>query len=293
MGIMLVGQAMGADLCRGDGDCPPREEPQIKFLNDLAHPCRPVSSLDPYEDRIETERHDFTQSTTTVGRGVFQLESGYTFFYKNNVEETEASHTTPELMLRLGLTEDIEFRLRWNSAWRFIKDDESLRGSEDLRLSLKLRVTDQRGWLPESAIVPRFSVPTGGKAWSVDRLTSGLSYIYGWEITEGWEIYGSTGYDFNALGDFGFLPEEPASENFNVWHQSVALGTELTERITMYNEWVGLYSTGLETEFSIGFYNIGIDYYVTNNFVLDVRVGVGLTRDADDLFGGVGGGYRF
>jgi len=76
MGIVLVGQAMVANLCRGDGNYPLREEPRLKFLNDLAHPCRPVSSLDPYEERIETERHDFTQSTTTVGRGVFQLESG-------------------------------------------------------------------------------------------------------------------------------------------------------------------------------------------------------------------------
>ena len=289
----LVSQTLATDWCRGDGGWLRGKQPRLQFLDDLAHPCCPDSSRDPYEERIETERHDFTQSTVTVGRGVFQLESGYTYFYKSEGEETESSHTTPELMLRLGLTEDIEFRLRWNYAWRFIEDHESLRGSEDLRWSLKFRLTDQEGWLPESAVVTRFSVPTGGEAWSVDRLASGLDTIYGWEIAEGWEIYGSTGYDFNALGDFGYLPEEPASEHFNVWHQSFALGTELTERITMYNEWVGLYSTGLETEFSIGLYNIGVDYYVTDNFVLDVRVGVGLTQDSDDFFSGVGGGYRF
>jgi hypothetical protein len=38
---------------------------------------------------------------------------------------------------------------------------------------------------------------------------------------------------------------------------------------------------------------VGIDYYVTSNFVLDVRAGVGLSDDADDFFSGVGGGYRF
>jgi hypothetical protein len=292
LGATVVSQ-VAADLCRGDDCCRDLEEPRIKFLDDLAHPFRPVSHRDPYEERIETERHDFTQSTTTVGRGVFQLESGYTYFYKHEGEDREASHTTPELTLRLGLSEDIEFRLRWNYAWRFIENHDSLRGSEDMRWSLKFRVTDQEGWLPESALVPRFSVPTGGKAWSTERMESGLDYIYGWEIVAGWELYGSTGYDFNALGDFGFLPEEPASERFNAWHQSVALGTELTERMTMYNEWVGIYSRGLETEFSIGFYNIGIDYYISDNFVLDVRIGFGLTPDADDFFSGVGGGYRF
>ena len=39
--------------------------------------------------------------------------------------------------------------------------------------------------------------------------------------------------------------------------------------------------------------NVGVDYYVTNNFVLDVRAGIGLSDDADDFFSGVGGGYRF
>ncbi len=33
--------------------------------------------------------------------------------------------------------------------------------------------------------------------------------------------------------------------------------------------------------------------YVTNHLLLVVCSGVGLTPDADDFFGGVGGGYRF
>ena len=153
IGATLVGQAV-ADPCSADVRCREREEPRIKFLDDLAHPFRPLSHRDPYAERIETERHDFTQSTTTVGRGVFQLESGYTYFYKHEGEDREASHTTPELTLRLGLSEDIEFRLRWNYAWRFIENHDSLRGSEDMRWSLKLRITDQEGWLPESAWCP-------------------------------------------------------------------------------------------------------------------------------------------
>ncbi len=77
-----------------------RCEPFLKFLDDLR--CFPHGTCqrDPYEERIETERHDFTQSTKTVGRGVLQLEAGYSYFYKDKDAEIEHSHTTPEGLLR-------------------------------------------------------------------------------------------------------------------------------------------------------------------------------------------------
>ena len=61
----------------------------------------------------------------------------------------------------------------------------------------------------------------------------------------------------------------------------------------MYNEFFGLFSHALEDDFTIVVYNIGFDYYINDNFVVDIRVGKGLTDDSDDFFTGIGGGYRF
>ncbi len=281
--------------CTGNAQpcCDAQSEPCLKFLDDFARIGSPCPQRDPYEERIETERHDFTQSTTTVGRGVFQIESGYTYFYKDQNEEIEQAHTMPEMLLRYGLSDDIEFRVRWTYAWAFTDEGEEAIGSEDLKWSFKFGLTDQRDWIPESAIELRFTAPTGGRAFSTTRVESGFDLIYGWELVEGWELYGSTGYSGNGLGDFGILPDEPASDRFGVWSQSLALGTVLSEKMTVYNEFFGLFSYALEDDFSIVVYNIGIDYYVSDNFVLDVRVGKGLTPDTDDFFSGIGGGYRF
>ena len=97
----------------------------LEFCDDFTKPC--YCQHDPWEERIETERHDFTQSAVTVGRGVVQLESGYSYFYKDTDEEVESSHTIPEMLLRVGLSEDIEFRIRWNQAWQFIDEARSER----------------------------------------------------------------------------------------------------------------------------------------------------------------------
>jgi hypothetical protein len=120
-----------------------------------------------------------------------------------------------------------------------------------------------------------------------------LDYIYGWKLNQDWTLYGSTGYAPGGLGDFSFQPDEQESDRFVVVSQSIAVGTDLTEKNTVYGEWFGLFSDGLENNFSLSFFNVGVDHYFTDNFLIDFRIGVGLTDDSEDFFAGVGGGVRF
>lgn len=265
----------------------------FEFCDDFTKPAS--RQRDPFEERIETERHDFTQSAVTVGRGIVQLESGYSYFYKDTKKAIESAYTGPETLVRVGLSEDIEFRLRWNYAWQFIDEEPDRIGSEDLRYSLKLQMTRQThgGLLPTSALELRGSAPTGGKVFTTKQVEFSLDYIYQWELTEGTTFAGSTGFGTNGFGDFGLIPEEPTKDHFNEMTQSVVLGRELSESNTIYAEWFGIFSYGPEDEFIVSVFNVGVDHYLTDDFVLDVRAGVGLTNDSDDFFFGVGGGYRF
>jgi len=268
-------------------------EPFLEFCDDFTKPAR--CQRNPYEERIETERHDFTQSAITVGHGVFQVEGGYSYFYKDSEGEIEGSHTGPEMLLRYGVSEDIEVRLRWNYAWQFIDVEPDESGSEDLRYSVKLQMTRQieEGLLPTSALEIRGTAPTGGEAYSTGRVEFGLDYIYLWELTEELTFAGSTGFGTDGLGEFGLVPEEPTTDRFTTISQSAVFGLEVSEKNTLYAEWYGIYSQGLDDEFVVSVFNIGIDHYFTDDFVFDVRSGVGLSADSDDFFFGVGGGYRF
>jgi hypothetical protein len=293
--LLLAAVAPGLTAQAQNGCCRNccEDEPFLRFLDDLR--CFPCGTCErnPYQERMETERHDFTQSTTTVGRGVFQLESGYLYLYKDEGGEIEHSHATPETLLRLGLSDDIEFRIRWNYAWQFFEEEPNKDSALDMVWSFKFQMTEQSGWVPESALEIRSSVPTGGSEFTLGRVEAGFAYIYGWKLNEKLTLYGSTAYLPSGLGEFSILPDEKESDRFTVTAQSVAIGMEVTERNTAYAEWFGLFSDGLEDNFSLDFFNIGFDHYFTDNFLIDFRVGVGLTEDSEDFFAGVGGGARF
>ena len=259
------------------------------WLNDCCE-----SERDPYEEPIETDRHDFTKSTKTVGRGVAQIEGGYLYFYKDADEEIEQTHVAPELVLRYGITDNVEVQVRWNYAWRFPEEEDHLDGAEDLRLALKMALWEQDAWLPETTVYARMTAPTGGSAWTTEEVEVGGQVIYAWELREGWELAGTTGGFSNGAGDVGFQEAELGqTDDFVVWAQSMALRVPVSEMSAAYLEWFGFWSTGLQDNLTSQYFNIGVDVLLTNDVVIDFRVGKGLTDESEDFFAGVGGGIRF
>src|SRR5262245_32360013 len=59
----------------------------------------------------ETDRDSFTPSVFTAGRSTFILESAYSFIDNRRSRD---SNSYPELLIRYGLTERLEFRVGWN-----------------------------------------------------------------------------------------------------------------------------------------------------------------------------------
>jgi hypothetical protein len=251
----------------------------------------------PYTERMETDRHDFTQSSRTVGRGVIQTEMGYSFFYKDTEHELERSQTTPELLVRIGLTERLEIRTRWNYAWQDVQSEEGQEefdAAEDLRLSLKYELCEGGGWVPESAIRIGATAPTGGGEYTAGSVCPSVDYIFTYEPVENVFFSGSAGMAMNGAGEFSIVASGGEDRgNFPVWFQSLAVGLPVTEKSEFYFEWFGIFSHDAPDEFSLSYLNIGVDYYLGPNAVLDLRVGKGLTTDSDDFFAGIGGGLRF
>jgi hypothetical protein len=237
------------------------------------------------EEPLVTDRPDFTEASSTVGLGVVQLETGYTYAFDRAGSDDALSHSYPEALLRVGAIDDwFELRTAWNYAHESLNGSESA-GAEDLYLGLKFGLTPQDGFLPEMAIVPQMTVPTGARAFTADDVLPGVNWLYGWDVSDLIATGGST--QFNRAIDEG------TGNSYTEWAQSWTVGYSLAERLGGYTEWFAILPHSADTARSEHYFNGGLTFLINNDVQWDVRAGVGLNDAADDYFVGTGFSIRF
>ncbi len=272
----------------GPCDCQPR-----KTLLQWSYGTSFSGGAPSMDEPLEADRPGFTVSTVTVGRGVVQLETGYTFTLDNAGNVHQIEHAFPDTLWRIGMFADwFEWRIEYNYEILNTTIDRAglppihqhLSGSEDLNLGCKIALTPQEGILPEMCLVPQMSVPSGAPG-----ITSGLTlpeliWGYTWKLNEKVSITGLTsiGKDTDDLG-FAFTEVD----------QAFSLNIDFTKKLQGYIEWYVLAPSGRTTEQTQHYSDGGFAYHVTNNFQLDIECGVGLNAAADNFFAGTGAVVRF
>ena len=236
-------------------------------------------------DPLVTDRPDFTEASSTVGRGVTQLEIGYTYFSDEvNGTRTE-SHSYPEVLIRQGLFRDwFELRVAYN-AGSVTDGTNTINGSEDLYVGAKIGLTPQYGWLPEMAIIPQATLGTGSAGFTDGESLFGVNWVYSWELSESVSLAGST--QFNRSVDVGTANE------YTQWAQSIALGKSITDQLGAYLEWYAFFPDNADTDGVEHYLNGGFGYLISDNIQWDIRAGLGLNEGAQDFFTGTGLSIRF
>ncbi len=240
------------------------------------------------DEPLVTDRPDFTEASSTVGKGVTQLEFGYTYIENNDSGERVRSHSYGEALLRYGILVDwLELRIGFAPFEEEITSGgigNSTRGTQDLYTGFKIALTPQEGKLPEMALIPQMNIPTGSNAFSSNNVEPGLNWIYSWEINDFISTAGSTQGN-RRIDDTGKSYLEMA--------QSWTVAYSLTDEIGAYTEWFALIPSGADIARTEHYFNGGFTYLINNNMQFDIRAGVGLNAAADDYFLGMGLSIRF
>jgi hypothetical protein len=246
------------------------------------------AAFDP-EEPITTDRPDFTEASNTVGRGVSQIETGYTYVYNSDDRESVRLQSFGEPLFRHGVLANwLELRVAVfpvEERTRTATTSNSTAGVADMLVGLKIGLTSQEGALPEMAIVPQMILPVGSNAFTDERVLPGVNWLYGWDVTERISTGGSTQFVSAVDGE--------TDDMYTLWAQSWTVGMSLTETVGSYIEWFAFFPAAAETEQNQHYLNGGLTWRITNDVQWDIRVGTGLNHAADDLFTGTGLSVRF
>lgn len=242
------------------------------------------AKVDGLDEGIVTDRPDFTEASSVVGRRVLQIESGYTYFYDGQGTNRVINHSYPETIFRYGLLADwLELRLGANYATE-ISSNDKVYGAEDLYLGCKIGLTAQDGWLPEMALVPQGTIPSGASEFTSGRTLPGINWLYGWDINDFLSFAGSTQVNRSR---------NDSAELYDAWAQSFTFGYTLTERVGAYTEWIGLAPSDSNRAPTEHYFDGGFTFGASDDVQFDVRGGKGLNDSASDYFVGVGMSIRF
>ncbi len=242
------------------------------------------------EGEIETDRDSFTPATTLVPQGRLMIESAYSFIDNRDVAET---HSFPELVTRYGINDWLELRLGWNyevggasnSISANAGEPEDLDGAgieRDSQISygLKVALTDQDEWIPQSALIVQAGTPTSGKDTATQVFTT---YVFGWIFDNDWKWDSSMRYGYDSA----------EGDRFNIWAPSSVLKIPIGEQWAAHVEYFGIFSQGSENDRNQHYFSPGVHYLVTRDLEVGIRVGWGLNNDAANFFSNVGFGWQF
>ena len=235
------------------------------------------------EEPLVTDRPDFTESSSTVGMGVVQLEGGFTSADLGGGDEVT---TVGELLARWGVLERLELRLVVPTYARQSEPGGDRSGWLDTVAGLKVQVADGggRGFLGgmEASLIASTTLPTGSGDFSSSAWQPAAV------LAAGWVLGPAVGLGVNL----GLARAADDGRRFTSSWVSSAVGFGVTERLSVFVELIGFNRQEVRGSGTLTF-QAGAVYLVSPNLQLDLRGARRLTEDGPDLLIGAGLSLRF
>lgn len=137
------------------------------------------------DDTIDVDRPDVTNSTATVGPGLFQLETGVEYARTTVAASTDERRFAVQVTARAGLTDRLELRLEGEPLVA-LRGEHDPTGFGDLSVGLKYRVLDAREGGPALGILPFVTLPVAEAPIGSERVDVGLVLLADLELP--WEL---------------------------------------------------------------------------------------------------------
>jgi hypothetical protein len=288
---------------RGTFDRESNHDPYPVTFEDLGDLSSPFDSqfpdlpleINPFYRGVETDRAAYTPAISTAPIGTMIVEAGYSFIANRHLP---SEHSYPELMLRFGLSERIELRFGWNeqlgggsSVVSPIQVQEGLvlapknpfnpiSYQNGFLFGAKARLICQDGWIPSNTVIVQGYKPSLG---DTRKAQVQATYALGWELAPRWRFDMAVRY----------ATESEIRDDWATWSPSVVFRAPFAERWSADVEYFGIVPRGQSGGMSQHFAGPGIQFLVTPDAQINLRVGTGLTSQSPEFYMSVGMGVAF
>ena len=231
---------------------------------------------------LVTDRPDATESSSVVGKGTIQIETGglYETFEENAVKSENYVYNTT--LVRYGILDNLELRLGWDFTEGIAKVngnklDNVTSGFSPLLLGVKLSIAEEKGAMPEIAIIGHI-FPLFSASEDYRPETTGIDFRFSMSHT----LSENSSIGYNLGGQWGSDSPEAAAI------YTVAYGHSISDTFGFFAE---LYGDLPEDSSANHFWDAGFTYLVSNDLQLDTYFGTSITK-GQDLLLGLGLSYR-
>lgn len=211
--------------------------------------------------QVITDRPDQTESSSTVGNGNLQIETGLLIGFEGESQNSNRQILAPTNLFRYGITKNIEIRLL-NQVEALRNDSFSVYGISDMEIGTKIQILKNENKNTEIAFLTHLIIPTGTKELSNDKYGTVNKISISHVINENVGIGYNLGYNYfgQGKGDFTY---------------SLALGIGVNDKVGIFIE---PYGEIVEFDEYISNFDAGVTYLAYENMQFDFSFGTGLNH---------------
>jgi hypothetical protein len=225
------------------------------------------------KDELATDRPDVTNSSLVVPTGSFQSENGINLSGRGAWQTIDGTNTR----WRLGVAPCLEFLVDLPTYSANVRQLGNS-GFSDVSPAVKWQISPVPGTI-DLSIVSGVALPTGAAAIAGRGTQPYLQFPWSWELQDGWGVSG-------MFTEF-FRPEELTTRH--VTETTFVVEKKLTEKLTLFTEYVGDYPEGAGPSLQI---NSGGEYHLNRSQQVDFHIAFGLNHNAPNYIVGVGYSFR-
>ncbi|GAB3713637.1 transporter [Flavobacterium koreense] len=223
---------------------------------------------------IQADRPDQTETPALVPKGMFQVETGFTF-QKNDA--LSKSLGLPSTLWKYGVNDNFELRL----ITEFLSEEinnKKLKGFTPVYVGFKVKLADENGIIPKTSFVGHISLPNAAsKEFKTEFFAPEFRFVMQHTLSE------KISFSYNLGTEWDGFSAEPTFIYTN------AIGYSISDKLGSYIEIFGFIPQKEKSNHSI---DGGITYLINHNFMLDLSSGIGISKNAPKNYFAFGFSFR-